>query len=152
PEARPMIHLVVNDLLRRRTGQGDKETGRQGDKETGRQGDKETRRPGDKSSPRRSLLVSLSPCLASGRELQRLGLADAGREEALEELQVQRRGGLRLGVPLDADAEPVGVGRLDGLDNAVGGEGGDAQAGAGLADRLVVSAVDADLAAAVDLV
>src|SRR5262245_37134612 len=85
-------------------------------------------------------------------QLQRLRLPQARLDERLEELHVERRRALRLGVPLDADAEPVGVGRFDGLDDAVGGEGADAEAGARLADRLVVAAVDADFTAAVDLV
>src|SRR5262245_285914 len=40
-------------------------------------------------------------------------------QEAVENLPVERRGGFVLGVPLQADAEPVAVGMLDGLDHAV---------------------------------
>src|SRR5262249_42000760 len=81
----------------------------------------------------------------SGGRRQRRGLAGAGLEEALEQLHAQGGGGLGLGVPLHADAEPVRVGRLDRLDHAVGGAGGHAQPVTDLADGLVVGAVDAQL-------
>src|SRR5260370_27154571 len=87
-----------------------------------------------------------------GGQLERLRRTQARLDETLKELHVQGRRRLRLRMPLDADTEPARVGRLDRLDDAVRRRGADTQAGAGLSDRLVVRAVDAQLAAAVDLI
>ena len=69
------------------------------------------------SSVRRATLPRQGPSQATSK---RLRLAQTGLDEALEELHVQGRGGFRFGMPLHADAEPVRVDRLDGLDDAVG--------------------------------
>src|SRR5206468_1838973 len=87
-----------------------------------------------------------------GCQFQRLGLAQRGLDEALEQLHVQGRGGVRFGVPLDADTEPVRIDRFDRLDNAIRGQRADAQTRARLAHGLMVRTVDADFTPAVDLV
>src|SRR5579883_1700437 len=79
-----------------------------------------------------------------------LGQPNCGLDEALEDLLVQGRGGVALGVPLEPDAEPVRVGRLDRLDHPVRGPGRDPQFLPELVHRLVVGAVHPLLAGAVD--
>src|SRR5262249_41664826 len=86
------------------------------------------------------------------RQFQRLGQAETGLNETFEELHVEGRSSFRFGVPLDADAEPVGIDGFDCLDDPIGCESCDAQPSANALDGLVMRAIDADFAAAIDLV
>src|SRR5262245_13077700 len=79
-----------------------------------------------------------------------LGPLLARLDEAAEELDVQPGGALRGGVPLDAQREPAVALKLEGLDDAVEGAGGDDEAAGDAVDGPAVLAVDDDLALAVE--
>ena len=86
------------------------------------------------------------------RQRQRLRLTQAGLDETFEELHVESGRGLRFWMPLNTDAEPVGVNRLDRLNDAVGCQSTRAELGSDLAHSLMMVAVHADFAAPVDFV
>src|SRR6516164_6442344 len=78
------------------------------------------------------------------RDRERLGRnAAGGLYQRLKELQVEGRGRIRFRMPLHTDAEPRGIGGLNRLDDAVGGQCGDTKAGSEELDGLVMVAVDA---------
>jgi hypothetical protein len=81
-----------------------------------------------------------------------LGLPDASLDETFEELHVQCGGGIGFRLPLDADAEPVGINGLNGFDHAIRRQGAGAELVAYLTYSLVMIAVYADFSAAVDFV
>src|SRR5438874_1017965 len=70
--------------------------------------------------------------------------------KAFEQLGIEGGRRVGFGVPLNGDAEPVRIDRFHCLDDAVGGDGGDAEARADLLDGLMVIAVDEQFRAAVD--
>ncbi len=55
-------------------------------------------------------------------------------------------------MPLNADAEPVGVDGFDSLDDTIGSKGTDPELGAGLANGLMVAAVHTNFPATVNLI
>ena len=74
-----------------------------------------------------------------------LDVGAGGLDERLEQRQLAGDARKAFGVPLHADHELVAVGRLDGLDDAVGRPRDGPQALAELVDRLMVEGVDLDL-------
>jgi hypothetical protein len=82
----------------------------------------------------------------------RLALPHARLHEALEELLIERRSGIGFRVPLHADAEPFGLDGFDRLDDAVRRHGADAHLRGHGFHSLMVSAVHAQFAAAIDFI
>ena len=74
------------------------------------------------------------------------------RQEVFEDLHVKSRGRFTLGMPLHAEAEPIFVDRLVGLDHAVGTGRRDLERRRDLVDAHVVLAVDANFTGTINRV